>query len=286
MNIESYITGHYSGVQGVNLYYRGWIPADCRALIILIHGAGEHSGRYSHVGEECLRRQIALIAPDLRGFGQSEGARGHINRFQDYLDDLESLITLLQVRYPSLPLFLLGHSLGGLIVIRYGQQYPGKVNGAVLSSPALGLRIHVPYPLKKMAEFISWITPNLSVEPLKWNEMLRKLSWLRPILPDRNSEILHDPSFTIQYTPRWFTEFLLNGFAALSEAAKFQFPTLCLSGQQDPLIDPGLIQQFFDSITTRDKAYVKFADGRHRPLHEHYKDQAVNNIFQWLYTRL
>ncbi len=97
---------------------------------------------------------------------------------------------------------------------------------------------------------------------------------------------LHDPSFTIQYTPRWFTEILQNGVHALSEAAKYSIPTLFLYGQQDPLIDQSLIQKFFDCITSKDKEYVMFPDGRHRPLHEHHKDQAVNSIFQWVSTRL
>ncbi|MEX2104963.1 MAG: alpha/beta fold hydrolase, partial [Bacilli bacterium] len=141
MNRQSYISGYYTGTNGVNLYYHGWVPAEPRALMVLIHGAGEHSGRYSHIGEECLLHQIAFIAPDLRGFGQSGGSRGHINRFHEYLDDLQILITLLQSQYPAVPLFLSGHSLGGLIVIRYGQAYPCKVNGVILSSPALGLRI-------------------------------------------------------------------------------------------------------------------------------------------------
>ncbi len=286
MNTESCQSSFYVGTQGINLYYRIWMPEAPRALMILVHGAGEHSGRYSHIGEECLRHQIALITPDLRGFGQSGGPRGHINRFREYLVDLEKLVTLLQAQYPGMPLFLLGHSLGGLIVIRYGQKYPSKVNGVILSSPALGPRIRVPYPLKKFAEFISLITPSLSVEPIKWTDTLRKLSWLRPILPDRPSEILADPLSTIQYTPRWLTEFFQNGIHALSEATKFHFPTLCLYGQQDPLVDPCLIQQFLESITTKDKGYVMFSDGRHRPLHEEQRNQAINNIFQWLIPRL
>lgn len=282
----SFISGYYAGTKGVNLYYRSWIPDDPRALMVLIHGGGEHSGRYSHIGEECIRHQIALIAPDLRGFGQSDGPRGHINRFQDYLDDLEALVTFLKAKYPSTPLFLTGHSLGGLIVIRYGQLYPDKANGMILSSPALGLRIRVPIALRKLAEFISWITPNLPMEPIKWTDMLRKLSWLRPILPDRPSEILNDPWSTIRYTPRWLTEFIASGNHALSEAPKFCYPTLCLYGEKDTMIDPSLIQQFIDSITTHDKAYIAFPEGRHRPLHEQDRNLAVNNMFQWLDSRL
>jgi alpha-beta hydrolase superfamily lysophospholipase len=67
MNTQCYMNGYYAGAQGANLYFQGWLPAEIRALIILLHGSGEHSGFYSHIGEECLRRHVGLIAPDLRG---------------------------------------------------------------------------------------------------------------------------------------------------------------------------------------------------------------------------
>jgi lysophospholipase len=282
-----FITGHFWGGDGVNLFYRGWIPKKPRALLILIHGAGEHSGRYSNIGEVCMDHQIALIAPDLRGFGQSEGRRGHVNHFKDYLDDLETLIKLFHVQYESIPLFLLGHSFGGLIVIRYGQIYPHKAKGFILSSPALGLRFRVPFLFKKTLEFISWISPNLSIQPSKWAGILRKVRPLEPIFPEKPAlEILKDPFSTFEYTPRWLTELLNNGIHALSEAPKFRFPILCLYDKQDPIIHSGSIQRFLDSITIQDKKYVMFANGLHRPWHEHHSHQALDNVITWLNTRL
>lgn len=278
MKRDSCISSYYIGAQGVHIYYRIWIPAEPRGLMVLLHGSGEHSGYYSHIGEESLRHQIGLITPDLRGFGKSEGHRGHINHFEEYLDDLEALIILLQDRYPGLPIFLLGHSLGGLIVIRYGQEYYGKAKGVILSSPVLGTGFSILYPLKKMAELLSWITPRLPIEPFKW-------SWSRSILLGSSSESLHDPLFTIQYTPRWFAEMLQSGVRALSEVAKYNLPTLILYGQQDTLINQRLLENFFHSIPNDDKGYVMFSDGGHRPLHEHHHEEAVTNIFEWITVR-
>lgn len=279
MNTQYYISGYYTGTQGANLYFQAWLPAEPRALMILIHGSGEHSGFYSHIGEECLRRHFGLIAPDLRGFGKSDGVRGHINHFQEYLDDLETLVRRLQKQYPDVPLFLLGHSLGGLIVIRYAQKYTHPVKGVILSSPVLGIRIRLPYTLKKLTELISLLAPDLPVDPFKWN-------WLKPILLDDPSDNSRDPLFTTQYTPRWFDELLQNGGHALSQAAKCNVPLLCLCGQHDPLIDLGAVQRFFQSISSDDKVQVVFSEGRHRPLQEHYRNVAINNIFQWITTRL
>jgi alpha-beta hydrolase superfamily lysophospholipase len=255
------------------------MPPEIRALMILIHGAGEHSGVYSDIGEECMRRQIGLIAPDLRGFGQSDGARGHVNRFQEYLDDLETLVARLEKQFQAVPLFLLGHSLGGVIVIRYAQENFRQLKGVMLSSPALGIRFRLPYPLKKLIDLISWAAPNLPVEPFKW-------SWSAPALLANPSNDLRDPLLTTQYTPRWFSELLRNGAHALSQAAKCSFPTLCLCGQHDPLIDLRAIEQFFQSIATDDKTYLVFPEGRHRPLYESCRDEAVRNMFEWMTVRL
>jgi alpha-beta hydrolase superfamily lysophospholipase len=279
MNAKCYMSGYYTGTQGANLYFQGWLPTEIRALMILLHGSGEHSGFYSHIGEECLRRHVGLIAPDLRGFGKSDGARGHVNRFQEYLDDLETLVRRLQKQYPNAPLFLLGHSLGGLIAIRYVQEYTHPVKGAILSSPVLGIRIRLPYPLKTVTQWISWLAPNLPVDPFKWN-------WLKPILLDDPSDTSFDPLFTTQYTPRWFSELLQNGEHALSQAVKCNVPLLCLCGQHDPLIDLGAVQRFFQSISSEDKVHVVFSEGRHRPLQEHCRNEALDNVFQWITARL
>jgi lysophospholipase len=233
-----------------------------------------------------LAHHIALIAPDLRGFGQSEGPRGHILRFEEYLDDLEILVARLQKQYPGTPLFLFGHSLGGLICIRYDQTNPGMIDGALLSSPALGLRILIPYPLKKLTEFIAWITPGLAFAPLKWVNTLRNVSWLKPIMQNTTPDMLFDPLCPNVYTSRWLSELLLNGAKAISEAAKFTAPTLCLYDQHDPLIDARLIRQFFDAISSQDKTSVLFSEGRHKHLHEFNCERAVNAILQWMNTRL
>lgn len=230
-----YINGYFEGTDRVNLFYRGWIPKNPRALMVLVHGAGEHSGRYSHIGEVCMQNQIVMVAPDLRGFGQSEGPRGHVNHFKEYLDDLETLIRLFHVQYKSLPLFILGHSFGGLIVIRYGQIYPQQAKGIILSSPALGLGFRVPFTFKKMLDFISWISPDLSIEPFKWTNILRKFRQLKPFFPEQPAlEILKDPFSTNEYTPRWLTELLRNGIHALSKLQSFIFQPCVFMTKKTP----------------------------------------------------
>ncbi len=282
---KMYIDGYFKGAEDVNLFYRGWIPQKPRALLILVHGAGEHSGRYSNIGEVCMDHQIALIAPDLRGFGQSGGARGHVNSFKDYLHDLETLIELFNNQYSSLPLFLFGHSFGGLIVIRYGQLYRHTAEGFILSSPALGIRFRMPFLFKRTLDLISWVSPKLSIKPYKWAGILRKVRQLKPYFPESNT-LLKDPFVTFEYTPRWLTELLRNGIHALAEASTFRFPILCIYDQKDPIIHPGSVHRFLNSITIEDKKHVMYTEGLHRPWHANHKQQALNNVMTWLNTRI
>ncbi len=273
---------YYTRTREMKLYYRLWKPVNPQGLMLFVHGAGEHSGQYAHIGTECLQRHIAFIAPDLRGFGKSEGKRGYIRQFKDYLDDLDELIIQLQIQFLNLPIFLFGHSLGGLVAIRYAQHCCDKITGVILSSPALGIRLKLPYFIKKSIDLVSLLAPALPVELVKWNERLRKLKWLQSRLPEWTSKT-RDPLATIQYTPRWFTELLNNGTKALSEVNQFHFPILCLYDRYDPIVNSERIEQFIGSIASADKECSVFANGNHHFLHD---GEVLRHIFQWIYTRL
>ncbi|KXG44169.1 lysophospholipase [Tepidibacillus infernus] len=281
MKFQSYDT-YYLGAQRTKLYLRYWIPDQPKALVILVHGAGEHSGAFSHVAMKALLNQIAFIAPDLRGFGQSEGPRGHVSRFTEYLEDLDILIKLVKIDFQKTPLFLLGHSLGGLIAIRYVQEYSNHINGIILSSPAIALKKPLPKSINVLIELFSWLTPDLTVNPFRWYIHLKKISWLDPILPKGSMQMLNDPLANKLYTPRWLTELLHHGNHAMVKVANITQPTFCLCGKKDPIIDPKMIKSFVDAIPLQDKAYAEIIDGGHCPLYEPYQDQAINLIFRWV----
>lgn len=268
-------------IKEIELYYRSWIPVSPKGLVLLIHGAGEHSGIYSHIGTECVNRQIGFMAPDLRGFGRSGGQRGHIYRFREYLDDLHELILQLHTRYREMPIFLCGHSLGGLIAIRFAQKFSSKTTGVILSSPALGLRI--PKPICQYLKLVSLLTPAMPLELVRWNESLRKRKWFQPRLPAWTSELLEDPFATVQYTPRWFSELLRNGTKALTESNTFHFPILCFYDRLDPVVNPDLIEHFIRKIVSEDKTYAVFSKGNHSLLQD---SKILHQMFQWLSIRL
>jgi alpha-beta hydrolase superfamily lysophospholipase len=127
------------GAADAVLFRRGWLPARARASVLVVHGFGEHSGRYEHVGQWLAERGFAVHAYAHRGHGRSAGRRCHVDRFDDYLDDLEVVLGQIRADAPENPLLLIGHSMGGLVVATFARERSPGVCGVVLSGAALAL---------------------------------------------------------------------------------------------------------------------------------------------------
>ncbi|SFL51656.1 Lysophospholipase, alpha-beta hydrolase superfamily [Gracilibacillus orientalis] len=281
MNSSNFIKSQ----DGINLFYQTWIPSKPKAVIIIVHGAGEHSGKYQPISEQCIQQDIAVVAPDLRGFGQSEGARGHVNSFQDYVDDLHHLVALVSARFEHFPIFLFGHSLGGLIVIRYSQIYAYETKGVILSAPALALRLKIPMIGKKVLELSSRFLPTLSINPMKWQPIIRRMRHLAPYLPQKKT-LSYDPHMTAEITPKWLVELLQNGINAITDAALFRFPVLCVYDKKDPIVQPIIIQDFLDKLDVMDKKKLSYNDGFHHLLNPDYHESTISDIVKWIDHRL
>ena len=127
-----------SGVAADMLFRRGWLPQQAHAAVVLVHGLGEHSGRYEHVGRWLAARGFGVHAFDHLGHGLSTGRRAHVDRFDQYLDDLACVVEAIAEEHPALPTFLVGHSMGGLIAACFVRERRPDLAGVALSAPALG----------------------------------------------------------------------------------------------------------------------------------------------------
>ena len=125
--------------EGMPFFLRGWEPenGNPKALVVLVHGLGEHTARYAHVGKALTRAGYALVGFDLRGHGKSGGPRGHAASQEAYMQDIRQFFSLMEQRYPGIPHFLYGHSLGGLLVLAYAIQYGAGLRGVIATAPAL-----------------------------------------------------------------------------------------------------------------------------------------------------
>ena len=156
----------FIGCAGVSIFWQAWLPdGDAKAVVVIAHGFGEHSDRYKNVVEALVPAGYAVFAPDHRGHGRSSGHRALIDKHAYLLDDLDRVITRAATDFPGLPLFLLGHSMGGNIALAAALKRPERLTGLVLSGPA-ATTDGIPKPLQLLARVLGRIAPKLRTQKL------------------------------------------------------------------------------------------------------------------------
>lgn len=273
---------------GIDLRYRTWLPRDPRSAVLLVHGAGEHIERYEHLGVRLSEEGHAFVVFDLRGFGRSGGQSGHVTHFHDYLNDVDQLVTFFKQKVKQIPFYLAGHSLGGLIVIRYVQHQPGRVDGIILSAPAIGFSFQIPTFIAWIIHFISSIAPSFSVNPFHLVKKAQRVPYLKSLLPSHVKSHLggdhtEDALVCSRYSIRWVQELLTHAVKAVQQAKNVVVPVLCLHGENDPLIPLDHAQTFFDGLIVKEKQWVVVPGAKHVLFHSG-NIQLIDSVLSWLNT--
>ncbi|MEW8978631.1 MAG: lysophospholipase [Symbiobacterium sp.] len=267
-------SGSLTGRGGLSLYYRVWEPEQATGSLVLVHGAGEHVGRYEHVAAWFAARGFAVWAMDHRGHGRSEGVRMHVDRFDDYLADLRGFVSL--VTEASGRPVMIGHSMGGLIAYRYAASYPETISALVLSSPWFLSRAKVSRAEQALAPLLAVIAPRLQVK-----------SGIPPEACTRNAERIaldqKDPLRCQTATPRWFVE-CTRAAAECRTAVIFPdgVPALFLVAGADQLVDPEVTRQVFDRIGYADKQFKLYPEKYHEIFNDPGYEEVFAEILSWL----
>jgi len=266
---------------GLGLHRSSFVPPRPRAQLILVHGYADHQGRYAQLRRELALAGLSSHMVDLRGHGRSGGARGHIARFADYLTDLRVLQAQVRKEAPELPLFLVGHSMGGLIVLLEALEHPAGLAGVVASGPMLGLAMPVPGWKKLLGRVVSAIWPGLAMSNGIQPEMLSHDPAVREAFGS-------DPLRHRVATARWFTEAEAAMAAIEQRAEQLEVPSLFLLGSEDPIIDQGVVRRFSARVPPTAHELVCF-EGL---LHEVWLElppggeQARQRLISWVGQRL
>jgi alpha-beta hydrolase superfamily lysophospholipase len=271
--------GQYRASDGASLHTYRWSDRDTesnpKAVVVIMHGYGEHCGRYRELAEYLVRAGYLACGIDARGHGQSEGQRGHIARYERYVDDLHGF-TLEQRRYhPNTPFVLLGHSNGGLIALRTVQTRRPLPDALVLSSPLVALQpAHQPVP-RWIAVALSSVASRL---PLPSGIDRNELTHDRAILEKhRDDKLNHGRS-----TPGWYvaaTGAMQEAFANLDSV---RLPVLVLEADRDPIVVPRAISQLFDGIASSDKELVVCENAFHEIFNEVGREDTYRRVLTWL----
>jgi alpha-beta hydrolase superfamily lysophospholipase len=260
---------------GLALYARSWVPeGKPRAAIALVHGLGEHVGRYAHVAAALTGQGYALLGFDLRGHGKSGGPRGHTTSYDALMDDIAAFLVQVDGRLPGLPRFLYGHSLGGNLVLNYALRRKPDLRGVIATGPWLKLAFDPPAIQVTLGKLMNGILPAFT----QANGLDRKALSHDPavVAAYENDPLVHD-----RITARLFVETYRSGLWALEHAAEFPLPLLLMHGAADRLDSAEASREFAEKAG--EKVTLKIWDGMFHEIHnEPAKAEVFKVILDWL----
>lgn len=264
----------------VRLHRLGWTPpGPPLATLLIVHGLSDHGARYEAVARTLVAAGIAVQTYDLRGHGRSGGARGHAPHFDVLLQDLDRVRGVVADEAADAPLFLLGHSMGGLIAIRYLEEHPDAFQGAVIVSPWLGTAVDPPAWKVGLARVLNRVAPRL---PFRARIPAAFLSHDPAIV--RGFE--EDPLAHDVITPRLWSEVTAAIELAFARADRIRVPVLFLLAGDDRIVDTARSREFGASLPG-DRADVRVLDGRyHEILNETDAADSLAAIVAWIRARV
>jgi alpha-beta hydrolase superfamily lysophospholipase len=273
MREERFQTG-----DGLGISYRVWRPAtDVRGVVVIVHGFNSHSGYYAWAAGQFGAAGLAAYALDLRGRGQSDGERFFVETFADYVADVAAFVTLVKSREPGLPVFLLGHSAGGIVACLYTLDHQEQLSGLICESFAFQL----PAPDFALAVLkgLSHLAPHAHVLHLKNEDFSRDAQVVAAMNADPLIAHETQPTKTV-------AQLVLADERLKRDFNRITLPVLILHGTADKAAKPTGSQLFFDNVGSTDKT-LRFYDGHvHDLLNDIDKQEVMADITTWVDTRL
>lgn len=266
-------------LRGPSLWFRAtWPEGTPRAVVALLHGYGDHVGRYAHVMDVWAQAGIATVGIDMRGHGRAQGPRGYCAHFEEFLDDAAELVVLVEKRAPGLPAFLFGHSFGGLVAVCSVLESPRSWRGLLLTGAYFDLALAVPAPKVLLGRVASRLAPRLAMPAGLSGSMVTRDA-------ARAAAYDGDPLAHKVATARWFTETKKAQARALAQASQLRLPLHMVYGAADPIAHVGRGREFFDKTGSRDKSWDARPDLRHEPLTEPEGIEIAGGMAQWMLQR-
>ena len=264
----------FQTTDGEKLFYRFQPAPSNQNPILIVHGHGEHSGRYLKFFTHLKDLQVPLATFDLRGSGRSSGPRVYVSRFEDYLNDLSDFIRFLKIRHGvGPPIRLVGHSLGGLIATAWAHQNREEISKLILSSPLFG--IPMGRILKALVNLLNRFTPRLVIRnPVKPLFLTHD--------PEEVERYKKDPLIQRQISVRLVHEMLRYISILSEESLSFPFPVYILMAQQDFIVNPDATRKFSLRVQAPDKELESFPGFFHEIVNEKGQEKAFERLRYYL----
>jgi alpha-beta hydrolase superfamily lysophospholipase len=261
------------------LYAQYWLPSEnTKALLILVHGLGEHTGRYQHVAEKMVQAGFGLFAFELPGHGRSPGKRGHIPSYASVYEAIDQSITVVREMAPEKPIFIYGHSLGGNLVLSYFTECQPNVNGAIVTSPGLGTGVPVPGIKMFAGRVLYHLAPSFQMDNgLDLNYLSHD--------PSIKEAYKKDPLVHPLISARLGMDMLDHGNSLLQQKGHFPVPLLLMQGSGEQIVDPQKTIQFANNHDRNIELKV-WVDQYHELHNETNKNEVLDFMINWLNQHL
>lgn len=261
-----------SSFDKTELYAKSDMPSDPKAIVLIVHGLCEHQGRYDYLAGKLNESGYGVYRFDHRGHGRSAGKKVFYNDFNELLDDVNEMVELAKKENPSLPLFVLGHSMGGFAVANFGIKYPGKVSGFVTSGALT----------RNNGGIASGLPKDLPVDTYFPNELGAGVCSDPAVVEAYGN----DPYVEKQISAGLFYEILKGVLWYKANSSSFIDPVLILHGCNDGIVSEKDSRDFFGDISSTDKGLKIYPHLFHEILNEPVKDEVIGDIVSWLDKRV
>ena len=272
--------GTFKGIRNADVYYQCWLPKEePRGSLLIIHGLADHCGRYGNFVNHFVPRGYAVYGIDHPGHGKSEGKRVFIKKFGDFIENLNTYLEMILTWQPGKPVFLYGHSMGGLIGSIFLLENQKKITGAILSGPGVKVPENISSGVILAGKVFSILMPGFGLIGLDASHVSRD--------PAVVQAYIDDPLvFSGKTTARLAAELLKAMKRISSESEKITLPILILHGGDDKLVDPASAQMLYDKVTSQDKTLKIYDRLYHEIINEPERDTVLADMEKWLEKHL
>jgi lysophospholipase len=264
---------------GFRCYYQHWLPENPRALLVMVHGMGDHIGRYNEFVSFLSSRGYACALYDQRGFGQSDGRRGHVRSFKIWLDDLENFIAFTEDRIGgAFPLYLVGGSLGGLVCFNYLITTKRRIAGLISAAAAIIPAVKVGKIEHRVAKILGLVMPVITVDNrLDYDDLTRDA--------DEKEALIKDRMFSRRISIGTALEIEKRLSLVMTLPMRIRVPVLMLTGSEDAICLSAGSRKFASLLSSPDKKLVVYEGMCHDILHDIGRKRVMNDIAIWLDER-
>lgn len=268
---------HLEGARRLSIFWQSWTPEHPSSVVVIAHGASEHSDRYRPVAERLVAAGCAVYALDHRGHGRSQGPRALVDRMANAVADLDKLILLARSEHPGLPTYLLGHSMGGTVALSYTTQHQDRLAGLILSGPLAALEA-APAIQRLIARALSAVVPRLPLFAIEASQVSRDPAVVASYQSD---PLVHHGKLPV----RTVAELAATIDSFPDRLAAITIPTLIMYGTADSLCPPEGSHLVHDRILAPDRTLKAYEGLYHEIFNEPEGPQVVEDVVGWLATR-